>query len=325
MNQNKLLAVKNLSISFDTDEGRFKAVDDVAFEVDKSEIVGLVGESGCGKSVTALGLLRLIPTPAGKIETGEVHFKGRDLLALEPDDMRHVRGSEIGMIFQEPAAALSPLHRVGKQMTEALRLHQEIDQKTAWDIAAKWLEKVSIPDAGQRMQAYPYQLSGGMQQRIMIAMALMLEPALIIADEPTTALDVTIAAQVFDLIKAMREKETAVLLITHDMGVVWEMCDRVMVMYASRISEQGSLETIFNKPAHPYTQGLLQSIPKLTGPRGRLEAIPGFVPSPANYPSGCHFRDRCQHAFERCQKERPGLVDLGDGHLSACFLAEQWA
>lgn len=321
--KNGLLNVDNLTVSFDSEEGRFKAVDMVSFGVSKGEIVGLVGESGCGKSVTALGLLRLIPMPVGRIESGKVLFDSRDLLSMEAGALRQIRGGEIGMIFQEPAAALSPLHRVGQQMIEALRLHKAIDKKTAAKESVGWLEKVSIPDPRARMLAYPYQLSGGMQQRVMIAMALMMAPKLIIADEPTTALDVTIAAQVFDLIKAMRENDTAVLLITHDMGVVWEMCDRVVVMYASRIAEQGSLETIFNKPAHPYTKGLLQSIPRLRGRRGRLETIPGFVPSPSNYPSGCHFRDRCKHAFDRCAESRPDLVDLGDGHLSACFLAEQ--
>lgn len=320
-----LLEVYKLTVTFTTDEGVFKAVDDVSFYVDRGEIVGLVGESGCGKSVTALSILRLIPSPPGEITNGTIFFEEQDLLSRGIGELRKIRGSAISMIFQEPLAALSPLQRIGKQMVETLRLHKEMLKKEAWEVSASWLNKVRIPDVDERMYAYPFQLSGGMQQRIMIAMALMLGPDLIIADEPTTALDVTIQAQIFDLICEMRQDQTSILLITHDMGVIWEMCDRVLVMYASRIAEQGTKEDIFSKPAHPYTRGLLKSIPKLCGVSDRLKAITGQVPSPLNYPSGCHFRDRCSHAFDRCAKEEPQLVELTNGHSAACFLAKKLA
>jgi len=318
-----LLEVEHLTVSFQTDEGVFHAVDDVSFTVDKGEIVGIVGESGCGKSVTALSLLRLIPSPPGRIEAGAIRFKGRNLLSLSAGQMRKVRGNAIGMIFQEPAAALSPLHRIGSQMMEALRLHRAVSRTEAEDIAVQWLESVKIGDAVQRMFAYPFQLSGGMQQRVMIAMVLMLAPELIIADEPTTALDVTIQAQVFELMHEMKGRDASILLITHDMGVIWEMCERVVVMYASRIVEEGTREDIFSRPAHPYTRGLLDSIPKLSGGRKRLLTIAGQVPSLLKYPLGCHFLDRCPMAFDRCGRERPPLFDLGEGHRAACFLAKR--
>lgn len=316
-----LLEVNHLTVTFELDEGIFKAVDDVSFHVSKGEIVGLVGESGCGKSVTALSLLRLVPSPPGHIEKGEIRYKGEDILKMDHNALRNIRGKAISMIFQEPAAALSPLHRIGQQLVEAIRLHRPMDRKAAWDLATAWLEKVKIADPRESMYAYPFQLSGGMQQRVMIAMALMSAPDLVIADEPTTALDVTIQAQVFELVREMRENYSAILLITHDMGVIWEMCDRVMVMYASKIVESGDLKDIFSTPAHPYTIGLLGSIPTLARAKGRLKAIPGQVPSAFNYPSGCHFHDRCTFAFERCKTERPELLDLGNGHGSACFLA----
>ncbi|MBU1162939.1 MAG: ABC transporter ATP-binding protein [Proteobacteria bacterium] len=315
-----LLEIDKLTVSFETDEGVFKAVDDVSFHVKSNEIVGLVGESGCGKSVTALSILRLIPSPSGRIENGKIIFNGNDLLSLDISKMKKIRGNAISIIFQEPAAALSPLHRIGQQMIESLMLHKNISKKTAWNIAESWLKKVSIPDAGERMFSYPYQFSGGMQQRVMIAMALMLAPDLVIADEPTTALDVTTQAQVFELIKELKQSHTSILLITHDIGIVWEMCDRVVVMYASRIAEEGNINDIFSRPAHPYTKGLLKSVPKLSTKAGRLMPIHGYVPSPFNYPSGCYFRDRCPQAFDRCKKEKPQLVDLGNGHKTACFL-----
>lgn len=322
MNAN-LLDVRNLSVSFHTDEGVFKAVDDVSLHVKRGEIVGLVGESGCGKSVTSLSILKLIPSPPGKIDSGRIYFNGHDLLKLDTAELRQIRGKAISMIFQEPLSALSPLQRIGQQLVETLKLHNDISRKKAWVLAEEWLEKVKIPDAKERMFAYPFQLSGGMQQRVMIAMAMMLQPDLIIADEPTTALDVTIQAKIFSLIKEMRHEKTSILLITHDMGVIWEMCDRVVVMYASRIAEEASKDDIFIKPAHPYTQGLLNSIPKLTADSGRLEAIPGQVPSPFNYPAGCHFRDRCPHAFDRCTQEVPPLMNLTAGHRAACWIADK--
>jgi peptide/nickel transport system ATP-binding protein/oligopeptide transport system ATP-binding protein len=315
-----MLEVKNITVTFETDEGIVKAVDDVSFHIDRNEIVGLVGESGCGKSVTALSILRLIPLPYGRIETGKILFYGKNLLDLNPKEMRKIRGRAISMIFQEPGSALSPLHTIGRQMVETILLHKNITRKEAWNIAETWLEKVEISDPRERMFAYPYQLSGGMQQRVMIAMALMLEPDLVIADEPTTALDVTIQAQVFELVREMRRFNTSMLLITHDMGVIWEMCDRVLVMYASRVVEEGNRDDIFSKPTHPYTIGLLESIPKLSVGEDRLKAIPGQVPSALNYPSGCHFFDRCPDAFDRCRNEKPKLIDLGNGHKAACFL-----
>jgi peptide/nickel transport system ATP-binding protein/oligopeptide transport system ATP-binding protein len=318
-----LLEVRNLSVSFHTDDGIFKAVDNVSFHVKSGEIVGLVGESGCGKSVTSLSILKLIPSPPGKIESGQVYFNGQDVLKLDTADLRKIRGSAISMIFQEPLSALSPLQRVGRQLVEALKLHNNYSKNEAWTLAEQWLEKVKIPDAKERMFAYPFQLSGGMQQRVMIAMAMMLEPDLIIADEPTTALDVTIQAKIFALIKDMRQEKTSILLITHDMGVIWEMCDRVLVMYASRIAEEASKDDIFKQPAHPYTRGLLKSIPKLAVDSDRLAAIPGQVPSPLNYPSGCHFRDRCPHAFDRCAHETPPFMVLSPGHRAACWIADK--
>jgi len=342
MNDGPLLKVENLRVSFQTDEGRFTAADDVSMEIGRGESVGLVGESGCGKSVTALALARLIPSPPGRIDSGAVYFEGRDLMRKKPADMRKIRGNAISMIFQEPLSALSPLHRVGRQLVEALRLHNKMAKREAWQYAEKWLQKVGIPDAGERMYNYPFQLSGGMQQRIMIAMALMLEPALVIADEPTTALDVTTQAQIFELLQNMKHNFGSLLLITHDMGVVWEMCERVMVMYASRIVEIAGREAIFAHPAHPYTAGLLAAIPRLstpetsgfetsgpktTGPeasggRPRLKDIPGQVPSPFDYPRGCHFQARCPHVFDRCRQKTPPLYDCGGGQKAACFLLE---
>ena len=316
-----LLDVRNLNVSFHTDDGVFKAVDNVSLHVKSGEIVGLVGESGCGKSVTSLSILRLIPSPPGKINSGQVLFKGDDILKQDVGELRRIRGRSISMIFQEPLAALSPLQRIGQQLVETLKLHNALSAKEAWAVAEEWLEKVKIPDAKERMFAYPFQLSGGMQQRVMIAMAMMLDPDLIIADEPTTALDVTIQARIFSLIKEMRREKTSILLITHDMGVIWQMCDRVIVMYASRIAEEAGKDDIFTNPAHPYTRGLLNSIPKLTTESERLEAIPGQVPSPYNYPSGCHFRDRCLHAFEKCAREIPPLMKVGEGHRAACWIA----
>ncbi|MEK6193930.1 MAG: ABC transporter ATP-binding protein [Deltaproteobacteria bacterium] len=318
---NELISIENLSVSFTTDEGRFKAVDHVSFYIDDGEVLGIVGESGCGKSVTALSMMRLVPCPPGSIETGRVLYKGQDLLTLDKKELQAIRGMGISMIFQEPQSALSPLQKIGRQMEEVVRIHEDVSAREARRIAQTWLEKVKIPDAAERLHAYPYQLSGGMQQRIMIAMALMLSPDLIIADEPTTALDVTIQAQVFQLIREMKQERTSILLITHDMGVVWDMCDRVAVMYASQIVETGSVADIFEQPAHPYTRGLLHSIPRLGDGSGkRLPAIGGNVPSPMDYPSGCHFRDRCPHAFERCAAEEPQFVNVSDGHQAACFM-----
>lgn len=317
-----LLEIRNLSVSFDTDEGRIRAVDDVSLEIRKGEVLGLVGESGCGKSVTAMSTLRLIPSPPGIIEAGQILYNGADMLQMPIKELRRLRGNDISMIFQEPTTALSPLHRVGHQLVEALRVHRDLGKKEAWQIGTEWLDKVGIPDADERMYNYPFQFSGGMRQRAMIAMALMLEPALIIADEPTTALDVTIQAQIFDLILNMKSRDTSLLLITHDMGVIWEMCDRVVVMYAAKVVEEGPIHKIFQTPKHPYTESLLKSVPRLHHKCDRLETIEGQVPSPDEYPVGCRFRDRCPYGWTRCDSAPPPLYQLDADQQAACFLYE---
>lgn len=317
-----LLDIKDLAIEFTGEAGIVRAVDQVSFSIDRGESVGLVGESGCGKSVTALSIMRLLPKPAGRIVGGQIHFDGQDMVNMSVPELRQIRGKRIGMIFQEPMTALSPLHRIGHQLVETLQVHGNISQKTAWETGRDWLGRVGITEPDERMFAYPHQLSGGMRQRVMIAMALMLDPDLIIADEPTTALDVTIQAQIFDLIVAMKKKDTALLLITHDIGVVWEMCDRVIVMYASRVAEQAGYRAIFDQPMHPYTQGLLKAVPAFSSAHARLETIPGQVPSPLNYPPGCHFAGRCPRVFDRCHVEKPDLFDCGPAHQSACFLQQ---
>ncbi|CAN2041166.1 dipeptide ABC transporter ATP binding subunit DppD [Candidatus Magnetomoraceae bacterium gMMP-15] len=320
MSSLSLLDIKNLSVTYDTDEGKFKAVDNVSFSIKTGEIMGMVGESGSGKSVTALSIMRLLPP--GCIESGTVLFHGENIFDLEPSQYRKIRGKKISMIFQEPTSALSPLHGIGTQLVETIRLHNKINKKEAWNIAEKWLARVGIADASERMYAYPFQISGGMQQRVMIAMALILSPELIIADEPTTALDVTIQAQIFELILKMKTQNTSLLLITHDMGVIWEMCDRMVVMYGGRIVEQGPVKKVFSCPAHPYTKGLLDSMPMLAENMKRLPVIPGQVPSPLNYPTGCCFRDRCSYASLRCAKERPRLLEISCMRKSACFYAK---
>ncbi len=319
-----LLEIKDLTVQFDTEVGPLTAVNGVSLSVHEGEVLGVVGESGCGKSVTAMSILRLIPRPPGRFVNGEIVFKGRDLLSVPINELRQIRGKDIGMIFQEPMTALSPLKRVGRQMVESLRMHDSDLSKTqAWDTAIRWLDRVGIPEPAERMHNYPFQLSGGMRQRVMIAMALMMHPALIIADEPTTALDVTIQAQVFDLITGMKADDTAMLLITHDMGVIWELCDRVIVMYASRIVEEGSKEDLFREPRHPYTRGLLRAMPQLDADVEHLEAIEGQVPSPLHYPPGCNFYERCPLAIERCRTAEPPLEQMADGRLVACFRATE--
>ncbi|MCK4905587.1 ABC transporter ATP-binding protein [bacterium] len=317
----KLLDIKDLSISFKTDEGTIRAVDKVSFSINKGEVLGLVGESGCGKSVTSMSVLRLIASPPGNIDSGKIIFDNKDLLSIPIEELKKIRGKSISMIFQEPMTALSPLHCVGNQLVETLQFHDNIDYKKAWEISEQWLHNVGIGDPGKNMYAYPFQLSGGMSQRIMIAMALMLDPKLIIADEPTTALDVTIQAQIFDLMREMKKKDTSLLLITHNMGIIWEMCDRVAVMYAGEIVEIGTIKGIFQEPLHPYTQALLNSIPSISIKREKLKSIPGQVPSPFNYPKGCRFQDRCNYTFDKCRKEHPDLEKIND-RQARCFLAK---
>ncbi|ACL02668.1 oligopeptide/dipeptide ABC transporter, ATPase subunit [Desulfatibacillum aliphaticivorans] len=319
-----LLDINGLCVEFITDEGTPRAVDHVSFSVKPNEVLGVVGESGCGKSVTAMSLLSLIPSPPGRVSAGKAMFQGRDLIAMPHESLRKIRGKEISMIFQEPGACLSPLHRIGDQLAEAVMLHYPMPKQEALDKGRDWLSKVGIPEPDRMLKAYPFQLSGGMQQRVMIAMAMINGPSLIIADEPTTALDVTIAAQIFDLMRQMRDEKTSVMLISHDLGVIWEMCDRVLVMYAGKIVEEAEIRELFENPLHPYTRALMRSVPVLDEDQEELATIKGQVPSPLNYPPGCRFHDRCPHAAEQCKKESPELRTLAPNKKAACFFAEKW-
>ncbi len=322
MNNNYLLQIKNLKTYFYTSDGMVKAVDDVSWEVGPGEVIGLVGESGCGKSVTALSILRLIPDPPGKIIGGEIWFRGRNLLSLSLEEMRKIRGNEISMIFQEPMTSLNPVFTIGSQIAEVLELHQKMSKKAAMAKAVEMLKLVGIPSPEKRVKEYPHELSGGMKQRAMIAMALSCNPKVLIADEPTTALDVTIQAQILDLmLKLKAELNTAILLITHDLGVVAEMAQKVVVMYAGKVMEQAEVTEIFDHPLNPYTQGLLDSLPKLdTARKQKLNAIPGIVPSLYDLPKGCKFSPRCQYVMEICQQSEPELKEVAPGHTSRCWL-----
>jgi peptide/nickel transport system ATP-binding protein len=316
-----LLQVQNLKTSFFTPEGEVRAIDGVSFEIGEGKTLGLVGESGCGKSVTSLSIMRLIPSPPGKIVGGEIFYRGRDLLKLNNEEMRKIRGNEISMIFQEPMTSLNPVFTVGNQIGEAIKLHQGLGKRETRQKTIDMLRLVKIADPESRVDSYPHQLSGGMRQRVMIAMALSCNPSLLIADEPTTALDVTIQAQILELIKELQQKigGMALLLITHDLGVVSEQADNVAIMYAGKIVERSSTRAIFNHPFHPYTVGLLNSLPGIGGlKKKRLDAIPGMVPSPLNLPSGCRFRDRCPRAQELCAQTEPPLEEKEPGHTAAC-------
>ena len=320
-----LLSVEELRAGFETAGGFVRAVDGISFEVRRGEVLGLVGESGCGKTVTALSLLRLLPRPPAAIEGGRALYRGRDLLSMPIEELRTLRGGKIGMIFQEPMTALSPLHRIGDQLAEAARLHRRMGADDAWALGRDWLKRVGLPDAERRMKDLPHQLSGGMRQRVMLAMAMLPEPELIIADEPTTALDVTIQAQIFDLLLATRGGDTAVLLITHDMGVVWDVCDRVHVMYAARLAEKGPKDAVFARPAHPYTRGLLEAMPRLHRRTERLPDIPGQLPSLSDPPPGCRFAPRCPLARPACRARVPSMRTLEEGHEVACWAGtEAW-
>jgi oligopeptide/dipeptide ABC transporter ATP-binding protein len=320
-----LLEVSDLRTHFHTDQGIARAVDGVSFAVERGEVLGIVGESGCGKSVTSLSILRLVPEPPGEIVAGSsVRFDGRELLALSRSEMRSVRGNDIAMIFQEPMTSLNPVYTVGDQIAETVRLHRRVGRKAAKGQAVEMLRLVGLPDPEERAGAYPHELSGGQRQRVMIAMALSCEPDLLIADEPTTALDVTIQAQILDLLASLRERlGMAMILITHDLGVVAEVCDRVAVMYAGRIVEQGRVGDIFDDPRHPYTQGLLRAIPRLGRRAERLTVIPGIVPNPIEWPSGCRFNTRCPYAWDRCLREEPQLIPVGSEHASRCWLEHE--
>ncbi|MBL7128718.1 MAG: ABC transporter ATP-binding protein [Ignavibacteria bacterium] len=300
-----------------------KAVDDVSFNIYEGEVLGIVGESGSGKSVTANSILRLIPDPPGKIVGGEIFFKGVDMLALTHDEMKNYRGNEITMIFQEPLTSLNPVLKIGKQVMEVILCHQDVSKDVAFEKAVEILDLVGIPDAGKRMKDYPHQFSGGMRQRVMIAMALACEPSLLIADEPTTALDVTIQAQILDLMVKIKneKKEAAILLITHNLGVVAEICDRVIVMYGGKFQEIGNIFEIFDNPKHPYTIGLLSSLPnpeKET--KEKLKAIPGIIPHILELPKGCKFCTRCTEVMDKCWDNEPELIELTPGHFVRCHL-----
>ncbi|UFP96514.1 ABC transporter ATP-binding protein [Gloeobacter morelensis] len=315
-----LLCVRNLQTSFFTREGEVRSVDDVSFDLEAGQTLGIVGESGSGKSVTSLSIMRLIPTPPGRIKGGQVLFGGQDLLKLSDRQMRAIRGKRIAMIFQDPMSSLNPFLRIARQLTEISELHLGLDRRAARRRAIEMLELVGIPDASRRIDDYPHQFSGGMRQRVMIAMALSCDPQLLIADEPTTALDVTIQAQILELIKDLRERlGTAVILITHDLGVVAGMADRVAVMYAGKIVESAPTDSLFARPAHPYTQGLLRSMPDPLQEVAELYQIPGLPPDMTRLPPGCAFAPRCPHAAEPCSQP-PETVAVGAAHHSACWL-----
>jgi oligopeptide/dipeptide ABC transporter ATP-binding protein len=322
---NFLLKIRGLHTYFFTDEGVAKAVDGVDLELEEGGTLGVVGESGCGKSVTALSIMRLIPDPPGKIVKGEITFNGIDLLNLSEAEMRKIRGRSISMIFQEPMTSLNPVFQIGDQISEVLRLHEGMSRKEAWNRSIEMLKLVGIPAPERRVSEYPHQLSGGMRQRAMIAMALACTPKLMIADEPTTALDVTIQAQILELMNSLqKEKGMSLILITHNLGVIAETARQVAVMYAGRIVEYTNVRSIFTAPKHPYTQGLLKSIPRLDEHHGRkekLEVIPGLVPSLLDLPVGCKFSNRCKHVFDRCVEEPP-LLEPVSGHLVRCWLHE---
>ena len=325
MNDNQtLLSVENISTHFFTEDGVARAVQDVSFSIKKGKTFALVGESGCGKSVTALSIMRLVSTPSGKIVGGNIVFEGRNLLTLSKKQIRQIRGNKIAMIFQEPMTSLNPVYTVGNQIVEAIRLHQKKSIKAAWADATETLRKVGIADPEQRVSEYPHQMSGGMRQRVMIAMAVSCEPTLLIADEPTTALDVTIQAQILDLLDQLQKQNgMSILLITHDLGVVAERADNVAVMYASRIVEVADSRTLFAEPLHPYTQGLLKSLPRLGLSAKRLQTISGTVPDPLHFPAGCKFHPRCcvGCSDKRCQTVEPKLRKVPSGRYVACWYA----
>jgi oligopeptide/dipeptide ABC transporter ATP-binding protein len=322
----KLLEVKNLKTYFYTDDGVATAVDDVSYDVDKGETLGLVGESGCGKSVSALSIMRLIPDPPGKIVGGEILFKGRDLLKISEKEMQEVRGNDIGMIFQEPMTSLNPVFTCGNQIEEVLVLHQKLSKAEAKEKSIEMLDLVGIPAPEQRYHEYPHQLSGGMRQRVMISIALACNPEILIADEPSTALDVTVQAQILELInKLQQELGTGVIIITHDLGVIAEVSKRVAVMYASKIVEYGDVIDIFANPKHPYTIGLLSSIPNINKRKSRLSTIEGSVPFPTNFPKGCHFCTRCRFADEKCWNEEPPVVNISSSHTASCWKLDEVA
>ncbi len=315
-----LLEITNLVTEFDTDEGRVRAVDQLSFTAEQGETLGIVGESGCGKSVTALSIMRLLPQPMGQIVSGSIVFQGRDLTQLPLSEMQKIRGNQISMVFQEPMTALNPVHTIGKQIAEALLIHNDYDVGTAIRKSIDMLDRVGIPSPDIRMGEYPHQLSGGMRQRVVIAMALACKPSLLIADEPTTALDVTIQAQILELLKDLQsEMGMSVILITHDLGVIAETCQQVVVMYAGRVAEKGTVFDVFDNPSHPYTRGLLASIPTLeTQPKSKLSVIEGMVPGLMDLPPGCRFENRCPHSIDACRLSVPQIETIENQHEVSC-------
>ncbi|MFC1534479.1 ABC transporter ATP-binding protein [Thermodesulfobacteriota bacterium] len=323
LKEDPILRVRNLVTAFDTEAGRIRAVDGVGFEVKKGQTFGIVGESGCGKSVTALSIMRLLPKPSGIIEAGEILFKDQSITDLPAEKMHEIRGNRISMIFQEPMTALNPVHSIGKQLMEIFQIHfSDMTDDDIREQSLDMLQKVGIPDPMERLKNYPHQISGGMRQRVMIAMALATKPDIIIADEPTTALDVTIQAQILDLMKDLQhETGMAIIFITHDLGVIAETCDEVLVMYAGKVVETATIFDLFKMPKHPYTLGLLSSIPRLDNPRKiKLDTIRGMVPSIYDFPRGCRFQNRCPHAMQGCEIESPPLKSLGNEHSVSCYL-----
>ncbi|MFN4088658.1 MAG: ABC transporter ATP-binding protein [Alphaproteobacteria bacterium] len=317
-----VLEVRGLRTVFNTDRGRVAAVDGVSFSVGRGETLGLVGESGCGKSVTSLSIMGLIPNPPGQIAAGQILFEGQDLVPLPEERRRRFRGHRMSMIFQEPMTSLNPVHTIGRQIGEIIRAHYDWDSQKVRARAIEMLDLVRIPSAAARLDDYPHHLSGGMRQRVMIAMALACDPTLLIADEPTTALDVTIQAQILDLLRDLQARTgTSVLIITHDLGVIAEIADRVVVMYAGQIVESAPVDALFDDPQHPYTIGLLGSIPRLGEERRRLSTIEGAVPSPQAMPKGCRFHPRCPFATDRCRQAPPPLEEIAPGHTAACWYA----
>ena len=319
---NNLLEINNLAIQFQTDDGLIKALNGVSLNVQEGETLGLVGETGAGKTTLAKGIMRLTPCPPGKIVSGQILFNGQDLLKMDDKEMRDVRGSQISMIFQDPMTSLNPVMTIGDQIAEVIRVHRQCNSDEAKKAAIEMLEMVGIP--GERYPEYPHQFSGGMKQRVIIAIALACNPKLLIADEPTTALDVTIQAQVLEMMQNLkRQNNTAMILITHDLGIVAQNCDYVAIMYAGEVIEYGTLQDVFMIHAHPYTTGLLGSIPNMAETVRRLSPIEGLMPDPANLPAGCAFSPRCKHATERCRTEKPELIDCGNQHSVRCFLLEK--